>query len=211
MLDKITVYTQSSIHIKTDMNIYFDPFKMQDSPHDADIVFITHAHYDHFSPEDIAAVSHAETVYVIPASMRPQLRALSIAEERLIAMHPGEVTTVQGIVVEAVPAYNLDKPMHPKENGWLGYVVTVEGQRVYVCGDTDAIPEGAAVSCDIVLLPIGGTFTMDAEEAADFVARMQPHTAIPTHYGSIVGNTEDGMRFLRLVEAPVNVCLKLEF
>ena len=207
MTGQITVNTQSSIRIEAGKVIRFDPYRINGAPHDADLVFLTHDHYDHFSPADLQLVMKRETVIVAPESMRSALRKAGFPD--FTALQAGEVSEVSGVSVEAVASYNLNKPFHPKENGWLGYVITVDGQRVYVAGDTDATPEAAAVCCDIALLPIGGTYPMDACVAAELVKSIHPKRVIPTHYGSIVGNPEDGRRFAEAVgiEAQVVFCL----
>ena len=112
---------------------------------------------------------------------------------------------MQGLPVEAVAAYNSFKPFHPKAAGCLGYVVTVDGQRIYAAGDTDAVREVQAVRCDIALVPIGGTFTMNAKEAAAVVNTIRPKLAIPIHYGAIAGKPEDGERFRQLVDDGITV------
>lgn len=209
MLDKITINTHSSIRIASDSILYFDPFKLEAAVHDADVIFITHAHFDHFSPEDIEKVAKADTKFVIPASMSADTRRAGIKEENIISLVPGQITEVCGIAVEAVPSYNIGKPMHPKKNGWLGYIVTVNDERIYVAGDMDAIPEGTEVKCDIAMIPIGGTYTMNAKEAAGLVNVMQPKIVIPTHYGSLVGIKKDAQKFAALVDDSIEVCLKL--
>lgn len=207
MKNKITVNTQSSIRIGSEKIIYFDPFKISSAANDADIIFITHEHYDHFSPEDIEKVQKSDTVFVAPKSMEAALKKHGYSNLTLLA--PGEKTAVRDIPVEAIPAYNLMKPFHTKKNGWLGYVITVEGQRIYVAGDTDATPEAQSVSCDIALIPIGGTFTMNPGKAAAFINELRPKTVIPTHYGSIVGSAEDGEAFQKLVQPEIEVVIKL--
>jgi len=209
MLDKITINTHSSIRIAADCILYFDPFKLETAVHDADVIFITHAHFDHFSPEDIEKAAKPGTVFVLPAGMEADARKAGIKEEFIRALVPGQTAEVCGIAVEAVPSYNIGKPMHPKKNGWLGYIVTVNGERIYVAGDTDATPEGAAAECSIAMIPIGGTYTMNAKEAAGLVNAMRPKTAIPTHYGSIVGAKKDAQKFTELVDDAIEVCLKL--
>ena len=191
LLEKITVNKQSSIRIETDKIIYLDPFGLTGALHDADIIFITHAHYDHFSPEDIEKAANAGTVFVIPASMKGDLADLGIESGRVNALLPGESATIEGFEVETVPAYNIDKSYHPKSNGWLGYIITVGGVRVYAAGDTDATDEAKSVRCDIAFLPIGGKYTMDASEARELARIIAPAAAIPTHYGSIVGSPSD--------------------
>lgn len=209
MIENITVNDQSSIRIDGEHIIYFDPYNIKEQPHDAEVIFFTHAHHDHFSPGDFQKLSNENTIYAAPADMEKDLRKAGIPEKNIITMKPGEKKNILNIEVEAIPAYNLMKPFHPKKNGWLGYVVTIDGTRIYVCGDMDAVKEGKAVNCDIVLIPIGGTFTMNVKEAASFVNEMKPKIAIPTHYGSIVGNKEDGHKFADLVDDSIQVVIKL--
>ena len=207
MTEQITVNAQSSIRIGGETVIYFDPFRIEAAAHDADIILITHAHYDHFSPADIAKIRKPETLFAAPASMAQELRENGITSA--VLMRPGDTKTIGGIAVEAVPAYNLHKQFHPKQNGWLGYIVTAGGKRIYAAGDTDAVPEAAAVSCDIALLPIGGTYTMNVSEAAALAGQLTPETVIPTHYGTIVGNVSDGDAFAKCVRPPVQTVLRL--
>lgn len=208
MTDRITVNTQSSIRIDGgDSIIRFDPLNISGEPHDADIIFITHEHFDHFSPDDIAKVSKPDTVIAAPASMKRKLEGAGISDA--VYLKAGEKTEIKGIPVEAVPAYNTLKPFHQKFNGWLGYIVTVGGKRIYAAGDTDAVKEAEAVKCDIALVPIGGTYTMNYREAASLVNKMRPGTVIPIHYGSIVGSRSDGDNFRKLIDDGINVELKL--
>ena len=205
MRRQTTVNAQSSIRIGGDQVLYFDPFRITDARKDADIIFITHPHFDHFSPADIARVCKPETVFIVPENMAAELKAAGITEP--VLMKPGESKTISGIAVETVPAYNISKQFHPKQNGWLGYIVTVGGKRIYAAGDTDATKESAAVQCDIALIPIGGTYTMNPAEAAELVNRMQPQIVIPIHYGTIVGNPGDGAAFAKLVAPGITVSL----
>lgn len=209
LINNITVNAQSSIRIAAEKVIYFDPFKITDAAKDADIIFITHEHFDHFSPEDIAKVVSDNTVFAVPASMEKAALASGILKDKLVTLTPDTKTEVCGIPVETIPAYNPGKKFHPRDNNWLGYVITVCGQRVYVAGDTDVTPEAKSVSCDIAMIPIGGTFTMDFREAADFINELKPGTVIPTHYGSVVGNADDGESFKKLVGSSAEVVLKL--
>ncbi len=209
MKPEITVNTQSSIRIGTaDTVIRFDPFRIAGEPHDADIIFITHDHYDHFSPEDIWKVSRADSLLTAPKSMKKQLAELGFTNTLLLA--PGETAAVRGIPAEAVASYNILKPFHPKSKKNLGYVITLDGSRIYVAGDTDAVREAKAVRCDIALVPIGGTYTMNAKDAAALVNAIKPKTAIPTHYGSIVGKPGDGETFRKLVDAGIETLLLLK-
>ena len=205
MTDNITVNTQSSIRI-ADGNrvIYADPFRIQGEPHDADIIFITHEHFDHYSTEDIEKVKKDGTVIVVPESMAGKANGA-------VTIKAGDRTVIGGIEVEAVRAYNKLLPFHPKSAGWVGYILTVGGSRIYIAGDTDATDEAKAVRCDIALVPIGGKFTMDAKAAAALVNTIRPKYAIPTHYGDVVGKPGDGSIFEGLVDASIKVVHKIAF
>ena len=207
LTDNITINAHSSIRVGGETILRFDPFHLTDEPHDADIVFITHDHYDHLSPEDIARARKADTVFVLPASCRASAEKNGLGE--CVYLESGDKTEVRGVPVEAVAAYNVLKPFHPKKNGWLGYVVTVEGQRLYVAGDTDENKDNLAVTCDIALVPAGGTYTFDAKHAAKFVNKLRPAVAIPTHYGDIVGDITDGDAFAGAVDAGIAVVKKI--
>lgn len=209
MLDKISINTQSSICIKSEKIIYVDPFGFDVGSNDADIVFVTHEHRDHFSPADLQKVSKEDTTFVFPASMESEALKYGVKKEKLILLKPEEKCIVDTIPVETVPAYNIGKPMHPKKNQWLGYVITVEDTRIYITGDIDSIPEGKEVNCDIAIVPIGGIFTMNAKQAAEFVNEMKPQIVIPSHYGSIVGKPEDAKKFEKLIDNNITVCIKI--
>ena len=206
--DTITVNTQSSICIDGSKVLYFDPFQIREKSRKADIVLVTHSHYDHLDPESISNVSKSGTVYVAPASIEKEMRS-AVGEGELITVKPGDDVETGGVRIQAVPAYNRLKPFHPKRNQWVGYVVTMDGIRYYVAGDTDAVPELEKISCDIALVPIGGTYTMNAKEAAKLVNAIGPETAIPTHYGSIVGKKEDADTFREHVREDIAVEIKL--
>ncbi len=211
MLDRITVFEHSAVCIRSDRIIYFDPFHIPGEPHDADIIFITHDHYDHFSPEDIAKTANDSTVFAAPASMKKSFAGAGISDSRITYFAPGESGSVRGLEVTAVAAYNIMKPFHPKSKGWLGYVVTVEGTRVYVCGDTANTPEAQAVRCDIICVPIGGVYTMNAKSASELVRAIRPSAAIPIHYGSIVGKPADADEFESYVGDAAKVVRKIKF
>lgn len=209
MIANITINEHSSIRIGGETILYFDPFRITKETHDADIVFITHAHYDHFSPEDIKKIKQEDTLFIMPLSMKEEAGNLSISSDKVYYLSPGNEIMIGNLSVQAVASYNTNKPMHPKENGWLGYVVTIEGQKIYVAGDTDVTEEAKRTTCHIAMLPIGGTYTMDAREAAMLVNQMKPETVVPTHYGTLVGKPEDADVFEPLVDSAIAVCRKL--
>ena len=210
--DQIDVFTQSSIRIRgSELTVYCDPFKMTEDPHDADLIFITHDHFDHFSVEDIGKVSKESTVLVIPEKMKEKAAEAAPLVSRIETVAPGNSYEKEGLSFETVPSYNKLKPFHPKGAGWVGYIFTIEGQRIYVAGDTDPNKDNKTVRCDIALVPIGGTYTMDALKAADFINEIRPAVAIPTHYGSIVGRPEDASVFAGSVDKAIQVVTKLTF
>jgi len=212
MTENIEVFTQNSIRIRSGVGVvYIDPFQMKEEPKDADFVLITHDHYDHFSPEDIGKVVKADTVLVVPEKMESKAKEVSGAVGKIVTVNPGESCEIGGFSFETVPAYNTLKPFHPKSAGWVGYILRINGKRIYISGDTDATNEAKAVKCDIALVPIGGTYTMDAKKAAELINAIRPEVAIPVHYGNIVGKPGDGEVFAENVMAPVKVEFKIAF
>ena len=166
----------------TEAVAYIDPWKLKTSPHDADIVVISHSHHDHFSPDDIKKVSKADTAIVAPGDVVARLRAAS-------AVTPGDSMTIKGVTVEAVAAYNVGKTFHPRSNQWIGVVLTIDSKRVYYAGDTDFIPEMSELQeVDVALLPVGGTYTLSASEAAKACKAIGCKAAVPYHWGDIVGS-----------------------
>ena len=208
---KVIVNQQSSIRVDASSKLYFDPFNLPDEPHNADIIFVTHEHYDHFSPKDIEKASSDHCIYAVPRSMKNAMLKLDIPEKRIYPLVPGQTALIFGLRIQAIAAYNINKPFHPKSNGWLGYVVDIDDSKLYICGDTDDTPEARSVKCDIVCVPIGGTYTMDAKEAASFVNAIRPRIAVPMHYGTVVGKPADADIFEKNVMKNIPVCRKLFF
>ena len=199
MLEGIEVLYHSSIKFSKGVIIYFDPFKIEKNFNDADIIFITHNHYDHYSEEDIDKVKRQDTVIVAPEDLLTKLLKKGLEKHNIISVKPNENYTVKGIKFSTIPAYNINKQFHPKKNEWVGYLLELEGVIYYIAGDTDITEENRKVKCDVAFVPVGGTFTMDYKEAAELINEIKPKIAVPTHYGSIVGEKEDGANFSRLV------------
>ena len=209
MIDKISVNTQSSIKIKDNKIIYFDPFKIIDKLNDADIIFITHDHYDHLDIESINNVKKDDTLLVIPSSIIGKIENNLFQENKIIMVNPNEEYEILGYKVKTIPSYNINKKFHPKENKYVGYIITINNEDIYIAGDTDITEEMANVECDIALIPIGGTFTCTYEEAAEFINKIKPKYVIPIHYGSIVGSLSDGEKFQKLVEPDTKCVIKI--
>lgn len=212
MIDNIEVFTHSSIRVKCGAGtIYVDPFRIKEDKHDADYVLITHAHYDHFSLEDIRKVIKESTIIVVPYRMEDDARELEREVKDIIAVKPGIYKEFEGFEIETIPAYNNIKPFHPRRAEWVGYIIRADGKRIYIAGDTGVTKEAKKVKCDIALVPVGGTYTMDVKKAADLINTIRPVYAIPTHYGTIVGKQTDGKTFAGLVKSPVKVVEKIQY
>ena len=203
MLENIEVLYHSSIKINKGKIIYIDPFKIDREYKDADIIFITHDHYDHYSEADIDKVRKGNTKIIVPESLQSKLLIRGIKEENIITVEPNEQDYIDDIKFETIPAYNLDKTFHPKEKNWVGYILEIDGVRYYIAGDTDITEENKKVQCDVAFVPVGGTYTMDYKEAAMLVNEIKPKIAVPIHYGSVVGTKQDAEDFIKLLNPSI--------
>ena len=203
MLDNIEVLCHSSIRISKNKVIYIDPFKIDKNYNDADIIFITHDHYDHYSEEDIDKVKKEDTIIVAPEELLTKLLRKGFRQDYIITVDSDEEDMVEGIKFETIPAYNTNKQFHPKENGWVGYIVEIRGIRYYIAGDTDITEENKKVKCDVAFVPAGGTYTMDFKEAAELINEIKPKIAVPIHYGSVVGTKQDATDFIKLLHPEI--------
>jgi len=204
MLDQIHWLGHDAFRIDGPRIIYFDPYKLGRRIPKADVILITHDHSDHCSPRDVARIQNAETTIVTVAAAARKLKG----DIRIVK--PGDKITVKDVEVEAVPAYNVNKfrsagvPFHPKESGYVGFVITIDAQRIYHAGDTDHIPEMADLGeIDIALLPVSGMYVMTAHEAVEAARTINPKVAIPMHVGRGIGSLEDARAFEE--KAPVEV------
>jgi L-ascorbate metabolism protein UlaG (beta-lactamase superfamily) len=201
-LDGVTItwLGHDTMKIKGEKVIYVDPFQLKKGAEMADVVLITHEHYDHCSPEDVTKITRKDTVVVGTADVTARFKG------QTRTVKAGDSVSIPGITIEVVPAYNTNKKFHPKTSGWVGYIVNMNGKRVYHAGDTDHIPEMESLrDIDVALVPVSGTYVMTAEESAEVVNKIKPRVAVPMHYGSIVGTKADAERFKRLVKAPIRV------
>ncbi len=198
MIENISWLGHASFRIAGEKVVYIDPWKLSKAER-ADIICITHDHYDHCSPEDVARLQKKGTVIVTVASCARQFRG----DVRVVKA--GDSLTIDGVTIEAVPAYNLRKPNHPKAAGGVGFIIEMGGSHIYHAGDTDLIPEMEGIKADIALLPVGGGPTMDAEEAAQAAEIIKPQVAIPMHWGDFVGTRADAEKFKRLCTCEVRV------
>ncbi|MGC8495869.1 MAG: MBL fold metallo-hydrolase [Candidatus Micrarchaeia archaeon] len=166
--------------------IYIDPFRVSNAvaSEKADLILITHAHFDHFSKEDIEKIRDSNTQIIASTQTLQEGGSIRIAT-------PGFKHNFNGVKIEAVPAYNIAKErlaFHPKENNWVGYVIEADGMRIYHAGDTDFIPEMKDLKdIDLALIPIGGTYTMDVDEAITAAKSIDARSITPMHYKNLLG------------------------
>src|SRR4030042_2023102 len=192
-----------TFRIEGEQLIYTDPFQIKKKDK-ADIILITHEHHDHCSPDDVKTIQGPKTVIVTTSDCAKKLSG------NIMVVKPGDKINVEGIEIEVVPSYNTNKQFHTKDKGGVGYIFVVKGQRIYLAGDTDYIPEMKDFKVDIALLPVSGTYVMTAEEAIKAALDIKPKIAIPMHYGSIVGSTDDAKRFAEGLKGKIEVLILQE-
>ncbi len=180
----------SGLWLRGSLNIYFDPFNAPDSLPKADIIFLTHPHYDHCSIEDVESLSTSQTIVAGPRECVSKFRL------NQLPMAPGERKRILGVEVQALPAYNQKKPYHPRDKGWLGFLAVIEGSRFYHAGDTDPIDEMNGLAPDVAFLPVDNLYSLGGGGAAAAAERLRPRLAVPIHYGTVCGGGQDAIRFL---------------
>ncbi len=197
---KIVWLGHDSFRIDASKTIYLDPYQVSSGPK-ADLIMITHDHFDHCSPDDVAKIQQPGTVIVTEKDSAKKLTG------DLREIKPGESLVVDEVKVEAVPSYNTDKEFHPKKNAWLGFIIEIQGVRIFHAGDTDFIPEMNGFNVDIALLPVSGTYVMTADQAVEAALAISPKLAIPMHYGTIVGSDQDAITFKKALEGKIEVLI----
>ncbi len=205
---KLTWLGHDGFRIQNGQVIYIDPFQIEGGPR-ADIVLVSHEHFDHCNVDDLKKIVGPNTTIVAHAQSKSELSKLSAKEVKIVK--PGDRVNLGDIGIEAVPAYNVNKfrepgkVFHPKQDGKLGFILTVKGVRIYHAGDTDHIPEMKNIRADIALLPVSGTYVMTVQETAEAVASLNPKVVIPMHYGAIVGSRQDAETLQNLVKCEVRI------
>lgn len=206
---QIKLNAQSSIKISSNKNIYFDPYLIKEETHDADYIFITHEHYDHFDIESINKISNDNTIIILPDSMAIKVIA-KLNRNNVRGVKPNEDYNINGLEFSTIPSYNTNKEFHKKEYNWVGYLVNIDNKIIYVAGDTDITTENKNVKCDIAFLPIGGTYTMNYQEAAELTNIISPSIVIPIHYHTIVGSRDDANKFKELLNKNIECQIIME-
>lgn len=179
------VFTQASIKVSSSSIIYFDPYLIENDYKDADYIFITHDHYDHYQIESINKILKDNTIIIMPECMKDET---SNFKNNIVFVSANNNYQIGDINFDVIPSYNIQKPFHPKEKGYVGYNVKIDNEYLYVMGDTDITNEAKNVKTDICFVPIGGKFTMDVNEAIDYINFIKPKVAVPIHYGSLIGD-----------------------
>ena len=208
---KIEVLCHSSIRIEgEEKTVYIDPYRIKEERNDADLILITHSHYDHFSEGDINKVKNDRTKILVTSDLIEKALELGLEKESIKVVMPNNSYKELNIEIDTISSYNINKQFHPKENNWVGYILKLEDKKIYVAGDTDITEENKDIKCDIALVPVGGTYTTDYKEAAELVNIIKPKiVAIPMHYGELVGSKEDAEKFSKLIDFNIKVDVQI--
>lgn len=209
-MNNIILKEQSSIRINyKNLVIYFDPYLLNfEYNHDADYIFITHSHYDHYSEEDILSIKNNNTKIIIPYDLKDNVYKI-FNKENVLLVKPNNKYKIDNISFNTVRAYNINKIYHKLELNWVGYIVNLD-KIIYFAGDTDNIEEIRNIKCDIACVPIGGLYTMDVSEAVELIKCIKPKITIPMHYKTIVGSVNDAYEFKKLLEGITEVEIIME-
>lgn len=199
MLENIALFCHSSIKLSGSKKIYIDPYMIDNEYKDADYIFCTHGHYDHFSEDDILKVMNDNTKIITVEYTYGMAIDLFKDKSKILIVEPNKEYKIDDVFFKTVPAYNKEKMYHQKKEKWVGYIIELDGSKYYIAGDTDALDELKKVECNYAFLPVGGKYTMDYKEAATLANELKADVIIPTHYGSIVGEKTDGENFAKLV------------
>ena len=198
-LNNISINCQSSIKISDGLTIYFDPYDIKEKINNADYIFITHSHWDHFDLDSINNLVNEKTIIIGPSSVIEKLDS----NYKTLEVKPENIYNLNNISFMTVPAYNIDKEYHPKDAGYVGYIVTLNNVTYYIAGDTDVLDELKVIKADVIFLPVGGTYTMTREEAVDLANTIKPKYAVPIHYGLAVGDELDAKYFVNNIDKEI--------
>ena len=198
-LNNISINCQSSIKISDGLTIYFDPYDIKEKINNADYIFITHSHWDHFDLDSINNLVNEKTIIIGPSSVIEKLDS----NYKTLEVKPENIYNLNNISFMTVPAYNIDKEYHPKDAGYVGYIVTLNNTTYYIAGDTDVLDELKVIKADVIFLPVGGTYTMTREEAVELANTIKPKYAIPIHYGLAVGDELDAKYFVNNIDKEI--------
>lgn len=194
---EIQVLGHASVKLISNKIIYIDPYDIKEEYGDADYIFITHDHYDHYDKESIDKVKNDSTKIIVPKCLEN--------EECNLVVEPDKEYTLDEIKFETISSYNINKQFHPKEKEYVGYNILLDGNYYYIMGDTDRTKESNNVKTDICFVPIGGTYTMDIDEAVSYINDLKPKKAIPIHYGKIVGDISLSEKFKNKINNDIAV------
>ena len=209
LLDKINICVNCHSSICINGNIYIDPYQLKETENKAKIIFITHSHYDHLDIESLTKIVDNNTKIVCTQDSYDILKKFGYAKKMIIIVRPNENGEIQNVFYETFSSYNVNKKFHPKENGWVGFRLTIDGIIYTICGDTDVTQELLKLQTDVLFIPIGGVYTMNAEEASEVVNKIMPKLVIPIHYNLIVGNKSDEKVFINKLNKKIKYLIKI--